>query len=676
MRSPTRSDSFRFEQRYLIGIVLVVAVVVFVLTWVGIRESRADSFRLLVRQGTAFTVALAEAAENAIAAETFYDRLVQRRYSDLVATLVGTGQPDRLTNERLTDFAQTYELYGVYAYTLDSLHQIRQTSAGGRSGPPVFVEQEIRDLAAQPDLRFVQLLDQDEQTGDVVQYYLQMSDNLRYVYVIAADARAYDEALEETGIGFLSQRMAREEGVEYIIYQVTDGIVFASRKPGPLLAIESDPFLTSALAGDTTVSRIFAFQGQDVLELVHPFATEEYPQGLFRVGISLRGFYQVARSFDVQMIVIAAVLFGLVVAVTLYLNSRRKRRELSREYQQIKSLTDTIFERMQTGVAVVDATGSIRLANEAFERSLNVQGIVGRQWNAAITVPGLELDAMLSGPQSSGEREVSIPAGKELRSLLVAWSRVTFEDPDSSALVIVAYDITRMRQFEQEAARRERLSEMGNLAAGVAHEIRNPLNTISIAAQRLAGEFTPSENADEYLRFTQSIRGETKRLNDIITRFLALAKEMPGQRRNINLRRAVEDSLALITVEAQKLGIQVESSIEDSLTIDASPDAIREMLLNLYNNTKEALNGKPGRIAVTGELIENRIILTFADSGPGVPVELREKVFTPYFTTKEAGTGLGLPTVHRIAADLGGSVRVEESRLGGAAFIITIPLRD
>jgi len=93
--------------------------------------------------------------------------------------------------------------------------------------------------------------------------------------------------------------------------------------------------------------------------------------------------------------------------------------------------------------------------------------------------------------------------GGKSRDLLVARSRVVYEDGSGTAVVVVLYDITALKQYEREAARRERLSEMGNLAAGVAHEIRNPLNTISIAAQRLAGEFTPTQDQETYLEFTQ-----------------------------------------------------------------------------------------------------------------------------------------------------------------------------
>ena len=195
--------------------------------------------------------------------------------------------------------------------------------------------------------------------------------------MLVADAQYYVEALRQTQIGYLVQRMAEEPGVVYIIYQSTDGIIFSSRRTGPLLAIESDPFLTQALDADTIMHRTSEFQGERVLELVRPFATSEYPFGLFRVGLSLGRYYSVSRRFDLQMAALSAALFGVLLFGLLYLAARRKRRELGRQYTDIKSLTDVIFDRMRTGVAAVDDRGVITLANRAFEQIVVRLGQLG-----------------------------------------------------------------------------------------------------------------------------------------------------------------------------------------------------------------------------------------------------------------------------------------------------------
>lgn len=557
--APSVNRPERFDQRFLIILAVVLAVAIFLITWVSIRQSRLDSFNLLAEQGEAFTESLAQASENAITSETFYDHLVRARYADLIVTLMDMNM-EKLTEQDWASFAMTHDLMGVYVFDTVAGLVAGVTIRGGRYGLPDYVEAEVDSLWRDPESRFVLLLDEGEVPGEMVHYYLELTSRLDQVVVLVTDALFYTEAISETGISHLAQAMAREAGVEYIVYQTTEGIVFSSRRADELLPIESDSFLTEALDADSIVERVHEYQGRSILELVRPFSTARYPFGLFRVGLSLDRYYAVSRGFDQQMIILSGVLLLLLMVALAYLRSRRKRYELMREYQE-------------------------------------------------------------------------------------------------------------------QARRRERLSEMGDLAAGVAHEIRNPLNTISIAAQRLDREFSPETNRDQYKSFTTQIRTETKRLNKIIARFLALAHEDKRQHKVVPLDRLLNEVGALLQVEGDRLGLTVGVEVEPGLTLEADPDRLKELFLNLFNNSKEALADNPGKFEIIARRQGNQILITVTDDGPGIPPELRDKVFAPYYTSKEAGTGLGLPTVQRIVSDLGGEVRLDSTYSDGAQFVILIPIK-
>lgn len=240
-------------------------------------------------------------------------------------------------------------------------------------------------------------------------------------------------------------------------------------------------------------------------------------------------------------------------------------------------------------------------------------------------------------------------------------------------MVVVVYDVTRLRRIESEMARRRRLSEMGNLAAGVAHEIRNPLNTISIATQRLAAEFEPQSEQERYKEITGQIRHETRRLNSIITRFLALARDEKQRNQIVELKSFVDELGEFFRPEAEGLGISLSIEAADDARIAADPNQLRQVFINLFNNAKEALRGQAGEIAVAVRRANSNVEILFADTGPGIPEDKREEVFKPYFTTKDGGTGLGLPTVYRIVEDLDGSIEIEDAEWGGAAFLIRLP---
>jgi signal transduction histidine kinase len=671
MPANRKTPSNRFDKRIQIVSVLTPAILIFILTWIAIRESRNDSYSLLQRQGEAFTNALAEAASNAIAAEANYDRLVQKRYSDLVSTVLDFDLR-KVTVDQLAGFAQDHDLRSVFLFRRDSTMVTGASISGDPATPPAFVKKEIESLIAQPENKFTQLLDHDDKTDEDTQYFLEIANTLDYVVVVAADARYYSEAIRETGIGFLAQRMAQEPGVEYIIYQTTDGIIFSSRPITTILSIESDPFLYAALQSDSVTARQYTFQDQQVLEIVKPFTTAQYPYGLFRVGVSLDKYFAVSRGYDWQMIIVSIILVILATLSILYLNSRQKRRLISQQYSDIKSLNDRIFEQMRVGLAVIGDDGIVRAANAAMDRALGKSGLVGKNWNEIIGINELKTEAMAAAGTSM-EKEVAYQTANETKSLLVAASQVKLEESGSSSAVVIVYDVTRLRTYERDSVRRERLSEMGNLAAGVAHEIRNPLNTISIAAQRLAAEFSPNENKEEYAEFTSRIREETRRLNDIITRFLALARDEGKKRRKLDLTASIDRFATLIDAESSASGMTLATETPNKVYVEADPDEVHQLLLNLFNNAKEALAGKQGRLLIHLSQENTQAVIRFEDNGPGIPAELRAQVFAPYFTTKESGTGLGLATAHRIVTGMSGTIAAVDSSLGGACFEIRLP---
>jgi len=659
-----------FGQRLLTVLAVVFAAVLLTVSWISYLRSRSDSLGLLVAQGTAFTESLAQASENAMASETIYDHLVQARYSDLAA-----GLRDRslstITDQELVTLALTHDLMGIYLYDSTASLVTGVVARGPHEPLSEYVEAEVAELLQSPEANYVLLLEEGDAPGETVHYYLEVTSSLDRVIVLAVDALYYSEALRQTGIGYLAQNMAREKGVAYIIYQSTDGIIFASSKPGEVLAIESDPFLTAALETDTIMYREVEFQDGPVLELVRPFSSTRYPFGLFRVGLSLDAYLAVEKASERRMLAQAGTLLALLIVALLYLRGRRKRQELRQRYADIKSITDRIFQQMDTGVVAVDATGGISLANRAFEEIFGVEATQGQPWSEVAKDHASLVTDFVTSSRRTDETEIHLNTGEGVRTLLVARSKLP---GDAASVVMVVYDITRLKEFERASARKERLSEMGDLAAGVAHEIRNPLNTISIAAQRLAAEFEPKDRQDEYKSFIQKIRDETSRLNVIITRFLALSRVDRKKHREVGLNDLLSEIGDLLRVEGDRVGLSVSVEVETDIKVKADPDRFKQVFLNFFNNTKEALGGKAGGFSIIAQREGEQVRIEVADTGPGIPTGSREKLFAPYYTTKEAGTGLGLSTVQRIISEMRGDIHLNESYTGGAMFVITLPV--
>ena len=669
MKTQTDKQTGIFDQRFLTIMLIVLAVAVFLITYVSIKESRSDSFKLLVMQGQAFIESLSSAAENAITSEQFYDNLVHKRYNEISIELEQK-ELLKISEQELYQIAVNHNLYAAFTYNIDSTLIAGSIARGSFVQLPDYVVEEVKNLIANPEDNYLLLLDEAETHDEIIHYYIKLSNKLDRVIVLAADALYYVEALKQTQIGYLARLMAQEKGISYIIYQSTEGIIFSSRKTAEILSIESDEFLVNALESDSVMHRKYKMDDEDILELVRPFSTADFPYGLLRVGLSLNAYNVISRGYDIQMIIFSAALFLLVLVLMVYLNSRRKRKEITAQYHQIKSISDKIFDEMETGVAAVDYRGEITLANNAFEKIFGLKPLVNKKWDSVVSDESITFSVFNQSAESIMECEIDFIIQGEIKSLLVVLSKMKDVNETTSGMVAVVYDMTKMKELEKKSARKERLSEMGNLAAGVAHEIRNPLNTISIASQRLAAEFQPNENSEEYLSFTKQIRDETKRLNVIITRFLALARGEEQKNQTVDLNEIILKFVSFVKAEADERNIEIEIDLNESIKVDADIDKLKQVLSNLFNNAKEALSGQSGKIKISTQNVNRNSILIFEDSGPGIPSEIRDKIFTPYYTTKEAGTGLGLPTIHRIISDMGREIKVEESELGGAKFMI------
>jgi signal transduction histidine kinase len=662
------------RSQYAWWVLAAVAIVVVAVTLVSTLKSRKDSYGLLVQQATAFTEALALACQNTVVSESYYDRLTSEHYQHLADDLTA-GDARRLTETDLTKFVRERGLYGGYVY--DSTGRLLQSAVapGPVIRPPAVVDTAVHKLLVDFATRSVTVFLDDTTSGYKVHYYIEVTNQLDRVIVLAVDATLYDEARDRTGIGVLAQNMAAEPGIEYILYQSVEGIIVSSRRNGSFEAIESDPFLTQALDADSMMTRRTVFQEKEILELVRPFATRKYPFGLLRVGTSLDGFVAVSRGFDRLMLVLAIALFGLTAIGILYMSGRKERAVLRKDISEIRSISEQIFAEISTGVVVIGPDGRIRLANRAIEKMVGVT--LGNRLIVDIAAdlpPGL---ANLTGKDSDIEEcEIRATAGERERVLLVGRSVLSVEGETNAGVVLVVTDITQLKEYEVAAARKERLSEMGHLAAAVAHEIRNPLNAISIAAQRLESEVAPGDRREEFINFTGQIRSETKRLNEIITRFLSLARVGSMSSGKADVPACLVEFESLVAAEALRLGIRLQVQSQPDIYAAVESTRLKEILLNLYNNAKEALipdTVTQKEIVINASHRDGVIRISVADSGPGIPKEHRARVFAPYFTTKEGGTGIGLAAVHQTIQGVGGTVAVEESDLGGALIMVVLP---
>jgi PAS domain S-box-containing protein len=494
--------------------------------------------------------------------------------------------------------------------------------------------------------------------------------------ILFADYSILERFGDRIGIGTLLKRIDSESDIEYVFVQSEQGVILSSRNIDRVLRIETDPFLLMAISSEGYSSRVREFEGKDVLEVARPFEAGDFPPGLLRIGLSMEGYHQVAGNFEAQLIGIGAIMFIVsFLVVTLFL-ANLNYRTLESSYQRMRTVTGNILNAMQSAVVVTDDSGLITLFNPRAEEMFgyDASNVVGQKYADIFEDDTLVLEEVKKTPDVTvrTEKAITLRDGRRLM-LLIAASQVIGEDGVPIGSVSVIYDVTESRRLERSAKRSERLSELGNLAAGVAHEIRNPLNAISIASQRLKSEFAPPSDREEYDQLVGNIKSEIERLNDIINQFLALARTHAAKKDLCDITALTEDVISLMHPEAESKGIKLESRIDGDLVVEGSGEELKKVLINLIKNSIEAC-GKSDSVQVGATILSDADLqLCVEDTGPGIADEDREKIFRPYFTPKENGTGLGLALSHRIIADHDGEIEYEDISSGGSRFLITLP---
>ncbi len=226
--------------------------------------------------------------------------------------------------------------------------------------------------------------------------------------------------------------------------------------------------------------------------------------------------------------------------------------------------------------------------------------------------------------------------------------------------------------FEQ-IKRADRLSAVGQLSAGLAHEIRNPLASIDGAANLIESPQTSEEVRRNSLAI---IHKEIQRLNRLLTSLLDFARPRKPEFQTVEAGRLIDAIVALAGHSAQQKGIVLRKDAPASTpAFECDTEQMKQVLLNLAINAIQAMSG-PGEVVLSAHEMDSSVVIAVRDEGPGVSQENMDKIFNPFFTTKEAGTGLGLSVVHQIVTQHGGVVNAERNPGGGMNFSVVIPLRQ
>jgi two-component system, sporulation sensor kinase E len=374
---------------------------------------------------------------------------------------------------------------------------------------------------------------------------------------------------------------------------------------------------------------------------------------------------------------------------------------------QEKGFLETVFNAIQEGIIVTDSKGRVTYLNDAACGLFGLEAgeVIGKRLDERIR--GLDWESLIqSGGPVSHDMEIFYPQNRfinfyvvplvmELREPAIAGSAdsptneaATADRSRSGASipttaekvghVMILRDITQSRRTAQQTIESERLNALTLLAAGVAHEIGNPLNSLHIHLQLMERSLQKLHDGAK-TELEQSIevaRSEVNRLDSIVTQFLKAIRPSRPQLRPENVNTIIEEAVRFFTPELQDREIVVEQELRSDLPLlQLDRDQMKQAFYNVIKNSLEAVH-RHGALRIRTDLDDTHVIIRFVDTGGGMSAENLSRVFEPYFTTKPSGTGLGLLIVRRIVRQHGGELSIESSEGKGLTLTIRLPYID
>ena len=272
--------------------------------------------------------------------------------------------------------------------------------------------------------------------------------------------------------------------------------------------------------------------------------------------------------------------------------------------------------------------------------------------------------------------------GKSFDSRHAVWVNCRaslIEYQGKNAILVNAMDVSRARELENMLRVQDKMSSLGRVAAGIAHEIRNPLSGINIYLNTLEKIYEQPDDLMKVKGILGQLQSASNKIESVIKRVMDFAK--PGEPKFIStdINQPIEEAIHLSAVTLRKSGIKIEQRLAKNMPLfQADPNLIEEMVLNLLTNSAEAMKhmDQDKIIEIASSFENKRIVITFSDSGPGIPIDIRKKILDPFYTTKVDGTGIGLSISQRIITDHGGSLEIFNSKWGGAKFRIEFPIKE
>jgi len=388
--------------------------------------------------------------------------------------------------------------------------------------------------------------------------------------------------------------------------------------------------------------------------------------------LSLDAFNKIEDSIY-KRIVIISIIFFLLGSVLLVLVFVYQNLDLvKRQYSSVDTFSKKLIQSVNDAIIVLDDKLKIKQINNAGEKlfNKNISDIENKGFDILLD----NSNCIDFENDESKMEQIDCTINNARKNLLISRNHF-YDEKKTKNLVVIIKDLTEIKELEEQIMRKEQLLAMGELASGVAHEIRNPLNTIATIIQQLIKDFKPVSEKDEYYSLTKLVYKEVQRINDSIKNFLNFARPEPVRYSVFTLSELFSEVRQLFQNHLANKNITLTISQEWDGKVNWDKDKMKQVLINLIKNSEDSIE-KNGKIDLIISEAKANIVINLSDTGKGISKDNLAKIFNLYFTTKTEGSGIGLSIIQRIITEHNGIISVDSELNVGTIINIRLPINN
>lgn len=668
--SQSSSKPLRLPLKTIFFIFLIVALLIVLYSIIEQNQSKKEMLLLMNDQAHSLLETTLTASEASLLSYEEIDNVVKSRLLNNANFIKILLEQNRISNELLESIAKTNNIYRINIFNKNgektfTNHQPIHTDLAPKFTPKDFL---APILEGEVDTLFLGIKQARFEDGN--RFAVVVATKNRDAIVLNLDAKELLEFRKKIGFGALLKSVTNNNSITYAILQDSNGIIAASGKFSNISQISNDKFLSNIYKTLNFNTRLIINDSTSILEAVHPFRYRDEVIGILRLGLPAEALTQLTNRSENRMWLTGLVLLLLGSILLAYVFTKQNFEHLKKDYKIIEDYSQKIISNVSDCIIVFDNNRIIKTFNTAseilFKKSQDAA--IGEKLDVLFNTNNMDL-ILKSG---SNVTPISVSIDDENKYLLFSKNQFAILE-DEKDTILVLRDISKIKSFEERLQRKERLVAMGELASGVAHEIRNPLNTISTITQQLAKDFEPVNNAEEYFELANLVHKEVKRINNTIKDFLRFAKPEEIKLDSFNL------SELIVQIEQQYKSMFNEKNIDFKTVVNWEGNVnwdrnkIQQVIMNLLQNSYDSIDSN-GLVTLILDVSKNIAKISIEDTGSGIPDEMKNKIFNLYYTSKSNGTGIGLSIVQRIIYEHNGIIHLESEIEKGTKFIISIPI--